>query len=162
MVQRLSNRLLDYFKGESEILQSLVQERERNQYLENELSAREDRFRPVLQSPNQAESEDQDMAATEQFINELEAQLQQARSELLSSKLQISDQKVEIENLKAKFLSQNNQISQFLEERRTFEDSFNQLRSQFELLSAEKLELSQLVRERESALGPIPQHYQHT
>ena len=31
------------------------------------------------------------MAATEQFINELEANLQEARAELLSAKLQISD-----------------------------------------------------------------------
>ena len=42
------------------------------------------------------------MAATEQFINELEASLQEARSELLSAKLQISDQNVEIANLKVK------------------------------------------------------------
>ena len=47
-------------------------------------------------------SEDQDMAATEQFINELEASLQETRTELLSGKLQISDQKVEIANLKAR------------------------------------------------------------
>ena len=65
MIERLSHRLVDYFKGESDILQSLVQERERNHYLENELSAREDRIRPVLSSPNQNESEDQDLAATE-------------------------------------------------------------------------------------------------
>ena len=35
-------------------------------------------------------------------MNELEEQLHQARAELLSAKLQISDQSVEIENLKAR------------------------------------------------------------
>ena len=79
-MERFATRLTDYFKGESEILQSLALERERNQFLEAELSAREDRIRPVLPvSPTPREvgqADDQDMAATEQFINELEAQLQ--------------------------------------------------------------------------------------
>lgn len=41
------NNLGDYFRGESEILQSMAQERERNLFLEAELSAREDRIRPA-------------------------------------------------------------------------------------------------------------------
>ena len=90
VTQKLAERLADYCKGESEILKSLAQERERNQFLEQELSAREDRIRPLMQSPGAAAqdmSSEQDMAATEQFINELEANLQEARAELLSAKL---------------------------------------------------------------------------
>ena len=75
MVERLGTRLSDYFKGEAEIVQAMAQERERNIFLEAELSAREDRIRPMSQS-NREENQDEDgeeMAATEQYINELEA-----------------------------------------------------------------------------------------
>ena len=157
-MERFATRLTDYFKGESEILQSLAQERERNQFLEAELSAREDRIRPVLPvSPTpreEGQADDQDMAATEQFINELEAQLQQARADLLSAKLQISDQNVEVENLRVKLNVQSGHVNQILEERSKFEESFDNLRAQFEVLQSEKLELSQMVRDRESTLAP--------
>ena len=46
-------------------------------------------------------------------------------------------------------------MNQFLEERRNIDESFEHLRSQFEVLQAEKLELSQMVRDRENALGPM-------
>lgn len=95
------------------------------------------------------------MAATEQFINELEGQLQQARSDLLAAKLQISDQSVEIDNLKAKLQAQIEQVSHYVEERRNFEESFENLRSQLEILQSEKLELSQMVKDRESSLHPM-------
>lgn len=83
VMERLTLRLQDYFKGESEILHKMAQERERNQYLEAELSSREDRIRPVV-SPqpnrnNESPVSENDLAATEQFINELESQLSQAR-----------------------------------------------------------------------------------
>jgi prefoldin subunit 5 len=42
-----------------------------------------------------------------------------------------------------------------MEERRNFEESFEVLRSQLELLQSEKLELSQMIRERESTLAPM-------
>ena len=48
VTDRLTDRLGEYFKGESEILKSLAQERQRSQFLEQELSAREDRIRPVM------------------------------------------------------------------------------------------------------------------
>lgn len=77
---------------------SMAQERERNQFLEQELSAREDRIRPVLPASPKLESgvDEQDLAETEQFISELEQELQQARADLLSAKLAISDQNVEV------------------------------------------------------------------
>lgn len=68
--------------------------------------------------------------------------MQQARAELLSSKLQLSDQNVEIANLKNRLNAQSNQINQILEERRNYEESFDNLRSQLEVLQSEKLELS--------------------
>ena len=46
-------------------------------------------------------------------------------------------------------------MSQFLEERRNIDESFENLRSQFEVLQSEKLELSQMVRDRENAMGPM-------
>ena len=68
----------------------MAQERERNIFLEAKLSAREDRLRPAQISAD-SRDEDQDQQETEQFINELEANLQQARADLLSAKLTISD-----------------------------------------------------------------------
>ena len=75
-LERITNNLVDYFRGESEILQSMAQERERNLFLEAELSAREDRIRPAQWHSPESQQDDQDMQATEQFINELETQLQ--------------------------------------------------------------------------------------
>ena len=49
---------------------------------------------------------------------------------------------------------QSGQVNQILEERRNFEESFDNLRSQLEVLQSEKLELSQMIRERESSLQP--------
>ena len=71
-LERITNNLMDYFRGESEILQSMAQERERNLFLEAELSAREDRIRPAQWQSPESQQDDQDMQATEQFINELE------------------------------------------------------------------------------------------
>ena len=75
-----------------------------------------------------SEEEEQDMQATESFICELEVQLQKARSELLAAKLTMSDNNVEIENLKVKNDIVSNQVNQFFEERRNFESSFENLR----------------------------------
>lgn len=128
-LERLTNNLTDYFRGESEILQSMAQERERNLFLEAELSAREDRIRPAqMNIAVDSEEEEQDMQATESFICELEVQLQKARSELLAAKLTMSDNNVEIENLKVKNDIVSNQVNQFFEERRNFESSFENLR----------------------------------
>ena len=49
---------------------------------------------------------------------------------------------MEIENLKVKVNSYYTQVHQIMEERRNFEESFEVLRSQLELLQSEKLELS--------------------
>jgi len=46
----------------------------------------------------------------------------------LSAKLTISDQNVEIENLKFKLQSVSSQVNQFVAERRTFEESFENMR----------------------------------
>ena len=45
-------------------------------------------------------------------------------------------------------------MNQILEERSKFEESFDNLRAQFEVLQSEKLELGQMVRDRESTLAP--------
>ena len=47
LLKRLGGHLRDYFKGEGDILQAMTQERERNIFLEAELSQREDRLRPA-------------------------------------------------------------------------------------------------------------------
>lgn len=77
LLERLNVRLMDYFKGEADILQFMAQERERNQFLECELSSREDRIRPAnLLSPDRDSHDvEQDIEATEIVVNELEAQL---------------------------------------------------------------------------------------
>ena len=58
-LDRLAKGLCEYFKGETEILQAMAQERERNIFLEAELSAREDRLRPAQISAD-SRDEDQD------------------------------------------------------------------------------------------------------
>jgi len=57
--------------------------------------------------------------------------------------------------LKVKLNSYYSQVHHIMEERRNFEESFEVLRSQLELLQSEKLELSQMIRERESTLAPM-------
>jgi len=62
-LDRFTSGLIRYFRGESEILQSMAQERERNTFLEAKLSAREDRIRPAF-TPESRE-EEQHYAETE-------------------------------------------------------------------------------------------------
>ena len=71
---------------------------------------------------------------------------------MLSAKLTISDQTVAIENLKVKNNIVSAQVSHFLAERQSFEESFENLRQQLGVLHSEKLELSQLIRDRESTM----------
>ena len=65
----------------------------------------------------------------------------------------MSDQSVEIEALKQKLAIQSQQVSQFLDDRKHLEESFEHLRQQHEALGHEKLELSNIIKDREQQLA---------
>lgn len=50
----------------------MAQEKERNAFLEAEISAHEDRIRPAQMNSAESREEEQEFQATEHFISELE------------------------------------------------------------------------------------------
>ena len=92
---RTQTRYEELARSQQQILRDLCKERERNQYLQQELSHRDNFSSP--QSPARSAVDDLEGDA---YIQELEGLLQNARSELLSTKLQLSDYQVENLGLK--------------------------------------------------------------
>ena len=96
LLDRLMLRIDEYTGNEQQVLHSLAKERERNQILETELIMKDTRIMQ-LSKEDSPEKEDQQhenesvLRETEQYVTELEAQLQTARQDLLSTKLELSD-----------------------------------------------------------------------
>ncbi len=72
---------------------------------------------------------------------------------MLGAKLELSDNQVEIQSLKSKLEAHNFSVNQYLGERKDLEDSFDNLKNQLDILQSEKLELTQMVRNRENTLA---------
>jgi hypothetical protein len=94
-------RLSAFCEADRDLLSQLMKERERNAYLEQELSSRPQTAPAHFASISNSEST---------YIAELENQLQETRQKLLETKLRLSDSLVEavqskqqVENLTANF-----------------------------------------------------------
>ena len=165
LLDRLMLRIDEYTGNEQQVLHSLAKERERNQILETELIMKDTRIMQ-LSKEDSPEKEDQQhenesvLRETEQYVTELEAQLQKARQDLLSTKLELSDNQVELKSLKSKLEAQGVSVGRVIDEKKSLEESFANLRQQLDILQSEKFELSQLLRDRESTLLTQQTNYQ--
>ena len=95
MFESYKARFISYLKSEQSILRDLCKERERNAFLQSELSQRDRLQSPARSRSSVHESMDFAEAGGEQYIQELETLLQESRAQLLQTKLQLSDYQVE-------------------------------------------------------------------
>ncbi len=128
----------DFAKAEQAMLNELCKERERNSFLQEELSQR-DRLQSPARSPS-APSERPDDDQEQQYIAELEQLLQQARAQLLSTKLQASDFQVENLGLRNQVETMSDHLDRLVNDGHRLQEEVDRLRQEAETHQLEKYE----------------------